>query len=89
MAEKEEEIILNLETQSIRGRACPRCGGKIIPSNRAVYTSAGDPSEVFPYWECERCGYGEMSEKPKEAAPKHAPKPAAKPAAKKTEDAEG
>ena len=82
MAEKEEEIILNLERQSIRGRACPVCGGKIIPSNRAVYAGTGtNPEDVLPLWQCERCGYEVISEKPKAAAPAH--KPAAKPAAAK------
>jgi ribosomal protein S27AE len=87
MAEKEEEIVLNLERQSIRGRACPRCGGKIIPSNQAVYQSTGAPEEVMPLWQCERCGYLEIAEKPR-AAPKHAPKPAAKPTPKKEESTE-
>lgn len=87
MAEKEEEIVLNPERQSIRGRACSVCGGKIIPSNRAVYQSAGNPDDVMPLWQCERCGYLEISEKPKTAAPKHAPKStAAKPAPKKAEE---
>lgn len=86
MAEKDEEIVLNLERQSIRGRACPVCGGKIIPSNQAVYQSAGvNPEDVMPLWQCERCGNLEISEKPK-AAPKHAAKPAAKPAPKKAEE---
>ena len=84
MAEKEEEIVLNLERQSIRGRACPVCGGKIIPSDRAVYQSAGAADDVMPLWQCERCGHLEISEKPKAAAPKHTPKPAPK----KTEPAE-
>lgn len=79
MAEKEEEIVLNLARQSIRGRACPLCGGKIIPSNKAVYQSTGAPEDVMPLWQCERCGYLEISEKPKAAAaPKHAPKGAPK-----------
>ncbi|HEX8070998.1 MAG TPA: hypothetical protein VF546_13665 [Pyrinomonadaceae bacterium] len=55
---------------SIRGRACPHCGGKIIPSRRAVYESK-DPAATFPVWQCERCGYEELSER---KAP--APKPA-------------
>ena len=78
MAEKEEEIILNLERQSIRGRACPICGGKIIPSNRAVYQSTGAPDDVMPLWQCERCGHLEISEKPKVEKPKHPPKAAPK-----------
>jgi hypothetical protein len=78
MADKEEEIVLNLERQSIRGRACPVCGGKIIPSNMAVYQSAGAPDDVMPLWQCERCGNLELSEKPKAAAPKHPPKAAPK-----------
>lgn len=78
MAEKEEEIVLNLDRQSIRGRACSVCGGKIIPSNQAVYQSAGAPDDVMPLWQCERCGYLEISEKPKAAAPKHPPKAAPK-----------
>ncbi len=67
---------LDVAKQSIRGRACPNCGGKIIPSDRAIYESKTDPSSVFPVWQCERCGYEQMSEKPspppKPAA--HAPK---------------
>jgi DNA-directed RNA polymerase subunit RPC12/RpoP len=50
--------------RTVRGRACPECGGKIIPSRRAVYESKADPSAVFPLWQCERCGYEEMSERP-------------------------
>ena len=63
---------------SIRGRVCPRCGGKIIPSLRAVYESK-DPGGVFPVWQCERCGYEELSEK-------RPPAPKAAPAAKKKEE---
>lgn len=67
--------VLDVERQSIRGRACPQCGGKIIPSNRAIYESKADPDAVFPLWQCERCGYEQMSAK-KQPAPKpaHAPK---------------
>ena len=66
-----DELVLEIEKQSIRGRACPRCGGKIIPSNRAVYQSTGVPSsDVFPLWQCERCGYAQLSAKVEEA-PKH------------------
>jgi rubredoxin len=67
MADKEENIVLNLDKQSIRGRACPVCGGKVIPSDRAVYQSADNPSDVIALWQCERCGYEEVSEKPKPA----------------------
>ncbi|MDQ1613157.1 MAG: hypothetical protein QOG00_3088 [Pyrinomonadaceae bacterium] len=77
----EQALALNNDHQSIRGRACPQCGGKIIPSDRAVYESKADPSAVFPLWQCERCGYEQMSER--QAAPK---KPAAAHAAKKTEE---
>lgn len=63
---------VDIETQTIRGRACPKCGGKVIPSDRAVYQSAADPSAVFPAWQCERCGYEELGERkpppPKPAA---------------------
>ena len=54
---------LDVEKQSIRGRMCPHCGGKIIPSDRAIYESKADPSAIFPLWQCERCGYEHMSEK--------------------------
>lgn len=68
MAEKtdivENEFGVDVSVQTIRGRACPVCNGKIIPSNRAVYQSAGDSSEVFALWECERCGFSERFEKP-------------------------
>lgn len=81
MAEKTEIIVENefgvdVAVRTIRGRACPICAGKIIPSNRAVYQSVGDPSEVFSLWECERCGFSERFESPEEpkkvkaAAPK-------------------
>ena len=60
---------LDIEVQTVRGRACPVCGGKIIPSDRAVYQGAGPAGEVFPVWQCERCGYEEMSERTK-ALPK-------------------
>ncbi|HYP54543.1 MAG TPA: hypothetical protein VEQ42_13420 [Pyrinomonadaceae bacterium] len=49
--------------RTVRGRACPECGGKIIPSLRAVYESKADPSAVHPLWECERCGFEELSQK--------------------------
>jgi hypothetical protein len=62
---EDQELILEIEKRSIRGRACPQCGGKIIPSDRAVYESRTNPSDVFPIWQCERCGYEQMSEKPK------------------------
>jgi ribosomal protein S27AE len=65
-----DELVLDIEKQSIRGRACPRCGGKIIPSDRAIYQSAGAASDIFPLWQCERCGYSELSTKAPEA-PKH------------------
>jgi DNA-directed RNA polymerase subunit M/transcription elongation factor TFIIS len=57
----EEALTINNDQQSIRGRGCPQCGGKIIPSDRAIYESKSDPSAVFPLWQCERCGYEEMS----------------------------
>ena len=58
-------LALDVATRTTRGRACPRCGGKIIPSDRAVYQSSADPDAVFPMWQCERCGYEEMSAQPK------------------------
>ena len=64
----ENPLALDVATRTTRGRACPRCGGKIIPSDRAIYQSTGDPDAVFPIWQCERCGYEEMSARPKIAA---------------------
>jgi hypothetical protein len=64
MAEN-EELLLEIEKRSVRGRACPLCGGKIIPSDRAIYESRTNPTDVFPLWQCERCGYEQMSDKPK------------------------
>jgi len=61
------ELAIDVEKRTTRGRACPRCGGKIIPSDRAVYQSTADPNAIFPIWQCERCGYEEMSERPKPA----------------------
>jgi DNA-directed RNA polymerase subunit M/transcription elongation factor TFIIS len=64
----ENPLALDVATRTTRGRACPRCGGKIIPSDRAVYQNTGDPDAVFPVWQCERCGYEEMTTRPKLAA---------------------
>ncbi len=64
---EENPLGLDIEVQTVRGRACPRCGGKIIPSDRAVYQGAGNTGGVFPVWQCERCGYEEMSERPQPA----------------------
>jgi DNA-directed RNA polymerase subunit RPC12/RpoP len=66
-----KETKLDSARQSIRGRVCPRCGGKIIPADSAVYQSPADPSAVFPSWQCERCGYEEVYEPRKKALPKH------------------
>jgi len=63
---------IDVERRTTRGRACPRCGGKIIPSERAVYQNAADPTAVYPLWQCERCGYEELSERAQKApAKKH------------------
>jgi ribosomal protein S27AE len=63
---------IDVERRTTRGRSCPRCGGKIIPSERAVYQNAADPTAVFPLWQCERCGYEELSERAEKApAKKH------------------
>lgn len=69
LTNEENPLGLDIEVQTVRGRACPRCGGKIIPSDRAVYQSTGTTGAVFPVWQCERCGYEEMSERP-QTAPK-------------------
>jgi ribosomal protein S27AE len=69
---EENPLAIDVETHTTRGRSCPRCGGKIIPSDRAVYQNTGDPSAVFAIWQCERCGYEEMSERSKpEGKTKH------------------
>ena len=70
------QLGIDVERRTTRGRLCPRCGGKIIPSRRAVYQNTGDPNAVFPAWQCERCGYEELIAKPIKAAPKHGAKAA-------------
>ena len=72
------QLGIDVERRTTRGRVCPRCGGKIIPSPRAVYQSTGDPNDVFPAWQCERCGYEELVARSMKAAPKHGAKPAEK-----------
>ena len=62
---------IDVDKRTTRGRACPRCAGKIIPSNRAVY-EASSPEDSFPVWQCERCGYEEMSATRKAPAKKAA-----------------
>ena len=56
-----EELLakIDVERRTTRGRSCPRCGGKIIPSIRAVY-QAPNPEDSFSSWQCERCGYEEV-----------------------------
>jgi ribosomal protein L37AE/L43A len=53
--------LIDVERRTTRGRSCPVCAGKIIPSDRAIYQAAGNPDAVFPIWQCEKCGYEEMS----------------------------
>lgn len=71
MDDQSQLLNIDVEKRTTRGRACPRCGGKIIPSERAVYQNAADPNAVYPLWQCERCGYEELVERPKPAARKH------------------
>jgi len=66
-----ELLQIDIERRTTRGRVCPQCGGKIVPSQRAVYQNAAEPDAVFPVWQCERCGYEELSEKPVKPAKKH------------------
>lgn len=66
-----QQLKIDVDRRTTRGRSCPRCGGKIIPSHRAVYQSAGDPNDVFPSWQCERCGYEELITRPVKAAARH------------------
>lgn len=64
------QLGIDVDRRTTRGRACPRCGGKIIPSQRAVYQSTADPDAIFPAWQCERCGYEELLARPRKAAAK-------------------
>ena len=88
----ENPLALDVATRTTRGRVCPRCGGKIIPSDRAVYQNTGDPDAVFPIWQCERCGYEEMAMRPKVAVkakpePKQVRPPTASVSATPTQEA--
>lgn len=71
MADVAEMLQIDVERRTTRGRVCPVCGGKIIPSRRAVYESKADPNAVFPLWQCERCGYEELSQKAEKQGKKH------------------
>jgi DNA-directed RNA polymerase subunit RPC12/RpoP len=62
---------IDVEKRTTRGRACPVCGGKIIPSDRAVYQNTADPTALYPLWECERCGHQELVERAQKVAKKH------------------
>ena len=83
------QLGIDVERRTTRGRACPRCGGKIIPSRRAVYQSTGDPNAVFPAWQCERCGYEEVIARPIKVAAKHGAKAAENKAATAAKSASG
>ena len=61
---EEIELAIDVATHTTRGRRCPRCGGKINPSIRAVYQSPGDPNGFFAAWQCERCSYEEVFTRP-------------------------
>src|SRR5215813_9347597 len=74
MADLAAQLKIDVDRRTTRGRSCPRCGGKIIPSRRAVYQSAGDPNDVFPSWQCERCGYEELIARPVKAGPNMEPR---------------
>jgi hypothetical protein len=39
---------IDVERRTTRGRVCPVCGGKIIPSHRAVYESKAIRMPSFP-----------------------------------------
>ena len=71
MEDLAQQLGIDVDRRTTRGRSCPRCGGKIIPSHRAVYQSAGDPNDVYPSWQCERCGYEELITRPVKATAKH------------------
>lgn len=74
---QEIELAIDVATRTTRGRTCPRCGGKINPSIRAVYQSPGDPSGVFAAWQCERCSYEEVLSRPAPPPARQAPAKAA------------
>jgi ribosomal protein S27AE len=69
LTDEDNPLGLDIDVRTVRGRACPNCGGKIIPSNRAIYQATGNQGDAFPVWQCERCGYEEMSER-RQPAPK-------------------
>ena len=71
MDDQSQLLNIDVEKRTTRGRSCPICGGKIIPSERAVYQNAADPAAVYPSWMCERCGYEELVEREQKAAKKH------------------
>ena len=71
MEDLAQQLRIDVDRRTTRGRSCPRCGGKIIPSHRAVYQSPGDPNDVYPSWQCERCGYEELVSRPIKAPAKH------------------
>lgn len=71
MDDQSQLLNIDVEKNTTRGRCCPRCGGKIIPSPQATYQNAADPTAVYPSWQCERCGYEELVERPQKAAKKH------------------
>ncbi len=47
MMADDNPLALDVEKRTTRGRVCPRCGGKIIPSDRAVYQTGADPPDHF------------------------------------------
>jgi predicted RNA-binding Zn-ribbon protein involved in translation (DUF1610 family) len=86
MTDQDPNISLDIEHKSVRGRACPACGGKIIPSNTAVFQTQGNPEATYVSWQCERCGRLEVFERSLPAVAKHA-KPAPAVSARNAESA--
>ena len=45
-----ELLQIDIERRTTRGRVCPQCGGKIVPSQRAVYENKAEPDVVPEDW---------------------------------------
>jgi len=61
---------IDVEKRTTRGRACPSCGGKIIPSDHAVYQNTAGSNAVYPLWQWRRC-VQELVERAPKGAKKH------------------
>jgi hypothetical protein len=68
MEDQTKLLRIDIERRTTRDGPVRNVAARIIPSQRAVYQNTADPTAMFPVWQCERCGYEELSSRRSRAA---------------------